>query len=210
MALLLYVTVTSAYPTATCVRVGGGPVPAAAGSTKNFLFFAKLTTFLSKRPQHNILRPMFETLHYEPRQLKATETRLKAIYDAAYLGLKGNNLAIAAGMMPSEYRQLCQLDPVAEMAELKGRADSEASNSRALHAAAQAGDAKAALAILQHRHDWTAKQEISVDVFQKISITQALADASARVIEGTYADANLQLERRTRIDDAALVAEVIE
>ena len=153
---------------------------------------------------------MFETLHYEPRQLKATETRLKAIYDAAYLGLKGDNLAIAAGMMPFEYRQLCQLDPVAEMAELKGRADSEASNSRALHAAAQAGDAKAALAILQHRHDWTAKQEISVDVFQKISITQALADASARVIEGTYADANLQLEGRTGIDDAALVAEVIE
>jgi hypothetical protein len=155
-----------------------------------------------------MLQSMFETLHYEPRQIKATETRLQAIYDAAYLGLKGDNLAIAAGMMPTEYRQLCQLDPIAEMAELKGRADSEASNSRALHAAAQSGDAKAALAILQHRHDWTAKQEISVDVFQKISITQALADATARVIEGTYANSNLQLEGRTGTDDAALVAEV--
>ena len=153
---------------------------------------------------------MFETLHYEPRQLQATEARLKAIYDAAYLGLKGDNLAIAAGMMPTEYRQLCQLDPIAEMAELKGRADSELTNSRSLHAAAAAGDAKAALAILQHRHDWTAKQEISVDVYQKISIVQALADANARVIEGTYANANLQLAGRTDVNDAALVAEVSE
>lgn len=153
---------------------------------------------------------MFETLHYEPRQLKATEARLTAIYDAAYLGLKGDNLAIAAGMLPSEYRQLCQLDPIAEMAELKGRADSEASNSRTLHQAAQAGDAKAALAILQNRHDWTAKQEISVDVFQKISITQALADANARVIEGTYATTPVQFAGRTGINDAALVAEAGE
>ena len=155
-----------------------------------------------------IILTMFQNLPYEPRQLKATEARLTAIYDAAYLGLKGDNLAIAAGMLPSEYRQLCQLDPIAEMAELKGRADSEASNSRALHAAAQAGDAKAALAILQHRHEWTAKQEISVDVFQKISITQALADANARVIEGTYAATPIQFEGRTGINDAALVAEV--
>ena len=151
---------------------------------------------------------MFQNLPYEPRQLKATEARLTAIYDAAYLGLKGNSLAIAAGMLPSEYRQLCQLDPIAEIAELKGRADSESANSKALHAAAQAGDAKAALAILQHRHDWTAKQEISVDVYQKISIVQALADAHARVIEGTYASSDLQLTGRTDVNDAALVAEI--
>lgn len=153
---------------------------------------------------------MFQNLPYEPRQLKATEARLTAIYDAAYLGLKGNNLAIAAGMLPSEYRQLCQLDPIAEMAELKGRADSETANSRALHAAAQAGDAKAALAILQHRHDWTAKQEISVDVYTKISITQALADANARVIEGTYADADIYIPRGTNANVPALVAEISE
>jgi hypothetical protein len=89
--------------------------------------------------------------------------------------------------VPSEYRQLCQLDPIAEMAELKGRADSEAANSRALHSAAAQGDAKAALAVLQHSHGWTARQEIAVDVYQKISITQALADANARVIEVEYA-----------------------
>ena len=146
---------------------------------------------------------MFENLLYEPRQLKATEKRLQAIYDAAYLGLKGDSLAIAAGMLPAEYRQLCQFDPLAEMAELKGRADSEVSNSRALHDAAQNGDAKAALAVLQHAHGWTARQEIAVDVYQKISITQALADANARVIDGTTA--NIQLSRRTDAYDASVV-----
>ena len=146
---------------------------------------------------------MFENLLYEPRQLKATEKRLQAIYDAAYLGLKGDSLAIAAGMLPAEYRQLCQFDPLAEMAELKGRADSEVSNSRALHDAAQNGDAKAALAVLQHSHGWTARQEISVDVYQKISITQALADANARIIDGTAA--NLQLSGRTDAYDASVV-----
>ena len=146
---------------------------------------------------------MFENLLYEPRQLKATEKRLQAIYDAAYLGLKGDSLAIAAGMLPAEYRQLCQFDPLAEMAELKGRADSEVHNSRALHDAAQSGDAKAALAVLQHAHGWTARQEIAVDVYQKISITQALADANARVIDGTAA--NIQLPRRTDAYDASVV-----
>ena len=146
---------------------------------------------------------MFENLLYEPRQLKATEKRRQAIYDGAYLGLKGDSLAIAAGMLPAEYRQLCQFDPLAEMAELKGRADSEVHNSRALHDAAQSGDAKAALAVLQHAHGWTARQEIAVDVYQKISITQALADANARVIDGTAA--NIQLPRRTDAYDASVV-----
>jgi len=157
---------------------------------------------------------MFENLLYEPRQLKATEKRLQAIYDAAYLGLKGDSLAIAAGMLPAEYRQLCQFDPLAEMAELKGRADSEVSNSRALHDAAQNGDAKAALAVLQHAHGWTARQEIAVDVYQKISITQALADAHARVVEGMAIDygpaTDLQLSRRTNAYDEAVVKDYSE
>lgn len=130
-----------------------------------------------------VIKPRMKSFHYEPREIKATEARLRSIYDAAYLGLKGDSLALAAGLMPVEYRQLCQLDPVAELAEKQGRADSEITASRALHNAAQQGDAKAALAILQHRHEWSAKQEISVDIYQKISITQALADATNRVIE---------------------------
>jgi t-SNARE complex subunit (syntaxin) len=102
--------------------------------------------------------------------------------------LKNDSLALAAGMMPSEYRQLCQVDPVAEMAAQKGKADGEKEMAQHLVAAAREGDAKSALAVLQHVHGWTAKTEISVDVYQKISITQALQEAQSRVIEGTVVD----------------------
>lgn len=127
---------------------------------------------------------MFKSIPFVPRNVQATESRLQAIYDAAALGLKGDALALAAGMLPTEFRQLCELDSVAEMAVLKGRADSEIEASSHLREAARAGDAKAALAILQHVHGWTARQEISVDITNKISITQALQQAQARVIDG--------------------------
>tara|TARA_R110002126_G_scaffold64931_1_gene165954 strand:- start:601 stop:1065 length:465 start_codon:yes stop_codon:yes gene_type:complete len=125
----------------------------------------------------------WHTLPHEPRKLQATEARLDAIYHAARHGLKGDTLALAAGMQPVEYRQLCQFDPLAEMAEQKGRADGEMEISGLLHDAARMGDAKAALEILKHVHGWTAKQEITIDVYQKISITQALEDAQSRLIE---------------------------
>lgn len=127
----------------------------------------------------------FLSIPFSPREVKATESRLQAIYDAAKLGLKNDALALAAGMMPSEYRQLCQVDPVAEMAAQKGKADGEREMAQLLIASAKEGDAKSALAVLQHAHGWTAKQEISVDVYQKISITQALQEAQSRIIEGT-------------------------
>lgn len=126
---------------------------------------------------------MFETLPYEPRQLRATEDRLARIYKAAKLGLKGDNLALAAGMLPKEYARLKQFDEIAEYAELKGRAEGEMHMSHMLHEAAAQGDAKAALAILQNVHGWVAKQAISVDVNQSISITAALQEAQARVLE---------------------------
>jgi len=86
-------------------------------------------------------------------------------------------------MLPVEYRQLCQFDPLAELAAQKGRADNELRAARRLNEASEAGDAKASLAILQHVHGWTAKQEISVDVYQKISVITALEQARGRVIE---------------------------
>jgi hypothetical protein len=127
---------------------------------------------------------MFKSLPFTPRTLVATESRLQRIYDAAKMGLKGDALALAAGMLPVEYRQLCQLDPLADIAAQKGKADAEIEMSTQLHDAAMSGDSKAALAILQHVHGWTAKQEISVDVYQKISITQALEQAKERVLDG--------------------------
>jgi hypothetical protein len=125
---------------------------------------------------------MFQSFHYEPRKLQATESRLEAIMKAAKLGLKGDSLALAAGMTPTEYRQLVLFDPIAEYAELKGRADGEREMSEVLHLAAKEGDSKAALAILQHQHGWVAKQQLSIDVEQRISITAALEQAQSRVI----------------------------
>ena len=129
------------------------------------------------------------SLPFTPRTLQATESRLQKIYDAAKLGLKNDNLALAAGMLPTEYRQLCQFDPVAEMAALKGYADSEIEMAKVLNKAAKDGDAKAALAVLQHKHGWVSKTEVAIDVYQKISIVQALEDAKTRVINGIIDEA---------------------
>lgn len=124
------------------------------------------------------------SLPYEPRRLQATEARLDAIYQAARKGLRGDTLALAAGMLPREYRALCEFDPVAALAEEKGRADGEMEMAAILHNAALAGDAKAALDILKHTHGWVAKQAVQVEVNQTISITSALQEAQRRVIEG--------------------------
>lgn len=128
----------------------------------------------------------WRSLPYEPRQVRATEARLDAIYNAARKGLKGDTLALASGLLPSEYRRLCEFDPLAELAELKGRADGELLASEQLHEAAAQGDAKAALEILKHVHGWTARTAIDVNVEQTISIKHALEMAQQRVLEGAY------------------------
>jgi hypothetical protein len=180
----------------------GGPWPRRVGHGSPHEQFFFLKKFLLRKPnaytigvgqivllantkQSCYKRAMFKSLPFTPRIVKATEQRLNAIYQAANLGLKGDSLALAAGMLPTEYRQLCQFDPMAEMAAQKGKADNELRAAQKLNEASEAGDAKASLAILQHVHGWTAKQEISVDVYQKISVLTALEQARARVIEGS-------------------------
>ena len=138
-----------------------------------------------------------KSILYEPRPaLAATEARLEAIYNAAKKGLKGDNLALASGMLPEEYRRLCANDPVAEYAAMKGRADGELTASDQLHAAAAAGDSKAALAILQHVHGWVAKQQLQVTQ-TTISITAAIEQAQQRI---ENAENNLRLGGGTVID----------
>ena len=132
---------------------------------------------------------MFHSFPYEPRKLEATEARLEAIMKAARLGLKGDRLAIAAGMMPTEYRQLAQFDPIVEFAELKARTESEMAMSQVLHDAAEQGDIKAATTILQNQHDWVAKQQINVEIDQRISINQALEMAQQRVAQAIALEA---------------------
>jgi len=130
----------------------------------------------------------FKSLPLTVREIKATDAVLEKIYHASFLGLKGDSLALAAGMLPVEYNRLKELDQMAQMAEQKGRADSELENSQHLLNAARAGDAKAALAILQHVHGWVAKQAISVEVDQRISVIDALRAAESRVIDGAVTE----------------------
>jgi hypothetical protein len=156
------------------------------GPQKLFIFCCNnnqqsLTLAQTANPRY--LHAMFHSLPYDPRPLTATEARLEAIYAAAKLGLKGDSLALAAGMTPTEYRRLCQMDPIAEYAEQKGRADGERVMATTLYAAAEAGDARAATEMLRYAHGWVAKQAVEVSIEQKISITAALEQAQQRGID---------------------------
>ena len=126
----------------------------------------------------------FRSLPFTIRTLRASEAILERIYQSAFLGLKGDSLALAAGLLPVEYNRLLELDNIAQLAEQKGRADSEREASQHLLDAARSGDAKAALEILRHCHGWVAKQAVSIEIDQRISITDALRAAEQRVIDG--------------------------
>lgn len=130
--------------------------------------------------------------------LKATEQRLEQIYAAAKKGLKGDALALAAGLMPLEFNRLKQLDPLVDMAVLKGRADGEQEMADVLISAAQQGDAKAALDVLKHVHGWTAAQQVNVSVQGQISITDALREAEKRVIDGVFTEIHPALTDPTK------------
>lgn len=154
------------------------------------------------------------SLPLTPRQVNATEAVLERIYTAAKLGLKGDSLAVNAGLLPIEYRHLRELDPLAEMAEIKGRADGEAELSRVLHQAAAQGDAKVALELLKHTHGWVAKQQVQIDVAQQISITAALEQAQRRVADvvdledQSHARTALLSGTRTGVNDPVVVTSV--
>ena len=155
------------------------------GPTTKFLFFKINVTHplaaLSAPRYHP--RVTFKSLPLTPREVKATESLLERLYNSAKLGLKGDALALNAGLLPIEFRRLCQLDPIADYAVQKGRADQEAAMAGVVQSAALAGDTKAAMDILKHRHDWVAKQQVQVDVNQQISILGALREAEQRVID---------------------------
>jgi len=180
------------------------------------IFFRKIAN-----PTETYYRaPMtFYSLPFTPERVEATEARLEAIYEAAKFGLKGDSLAMRAGLTPTQYRRLQEFDPLVEMAEMKGRADGEWMAAKTLHEAAADGDAKAALDILKHQHGWVAKQQVDINVDQQISVIGALERAQTRVIEGLYTELP-QLEdnrtnaaapvlsaRRDGVDGEAVVAD---
>jgi hypothetical protein len=160
----------------------------------------------------------FFSMPFTPERVEATEARLEAIYEAARYGLKGDSLALRAGLTPAQFRRLREFDPLVELAEIKGRADGEYTLAKTMYDAAANGDTKAALDVLKHQHGWVAKQHIDVSVDQQISILGALERAQTRVIEGLYtevpqledkpryANAPVQFIRRDGVDDASMVA----
>ena len=130
----------------------------------------------------------FYSLPFAPERVEATEARLEAIYEAARYGLKGDSLAMKAGLTPAQYRRLAEFDPLVEMAEMKGRADGEFMAAKTLYDAAKDGDAKAALDILKHQHGWVSKQAVEVSIEGQISVIAALEKAQRRVIEAQYTE----------------------
>ena len=158
--------------------------------------------------QSAIIAPMFRDLPIVARELKATPDVLERVYQASRLGLRGDALALRAGMLPVEFARLKLMDPMAEMAEMKGRADAEGDLATTLMAAALDGDTKVALEVLKHRHDWVAKQQVQVDVAQQISVTAALEAAQGRLQRGLAVEIEDAVEVRPRsITPAALPAE---
>lgn len=135
-----------------------------------------------------LVHTFFSLPQAERVTIKATERRLEQVYAAAKKGLKGDSLAVAAGMLPIEFNRLKQVDPLVEMAILKGKSDGEQEMSDVLIKAANEGDAKAALDVLKHVHGWQAAQQLNVSVQGQISITDALKQAERRVIEGVYTE----------------------
>ena len=130
----------------------------------------------------------FYSLPFTPERTQATEARLEAIYEAARYGLKGDSLAMAAGLTPRQFRVLADADPLVEMAEIKGRSDGEYTAAKTMYEAARDGDSKAALEILKHQHGWVSKQQIDVNVDGQISVIAALEKAQSRVIQGLYTE----------------------
>ena len=130
----------------------------------------------------------FYSLPFAPDRPEATEARLEAIYEAARYGLKGDSLALAAGLTPVQYRRLAEFDALVEIAEMKGRADGELSAAKTMYNAAASGDARAALDILKHNHGWKAAHSVEITVEGQISVIAALEKAERRVIEGVYTE----------------------
>lgn len=98
----------------------------------------------------------FFSFMHKPKKIQATEEQLVAIYDAAFNNLNGDALALASGFLPKDFAILCQSDPLAEIAIIKGKADNQNRVSRQLNKNALTGDTKAALAILNQQHGWVA------------------------------------------------------
>jgi hypothetical protein len=111
----------------------------------------------------------FYSLPFAPDRPEATEARLEAIYEAARYGLKGDSLALAAGLTPAQYRRLAEFDALVEIAEMKGRADGELSAAKTMYNAAASGPRKWQRDLLQQLADHIRANggKVDYDMFRK-------------------------------------------
>lgn len=149
----------------------------------------------------------FQSLPLHPRPPpRATEAVLERIYNAARLGLKGDSLALASGLLPEEFRRLTELDRAADRAVAHGHADGEKEVAEAIRDVALAGDVAAGKFLLKHTYKYVAPQQVNISVEGRISITQALKEAENRVIEGRY----IELPHESEPEVAELAAPVAQ
>jgi hypothetical protein len=85
----------------------------------------------------------------------------------------------------------------------QAKAEAELSLADTMYTAAtEGGDTKAALELLKHRHGWVAKQQVSIEVDQRISIKDALLEANSRVVDAGFEVVQTEDERKKRIKDS--------
>lgn len=102
----------------------------------------------------------YVTIPHEPRAIKATEKVLTNLADAAALGLKGDALALAAGLHPSELAQLITNDPQVDMLVRTAKTRKVFELAKRLDSASATGDTKATMTLLNKLTDgdWEPKQ----------------------------------------------------
>jgi hypothetical protein len=125
---------------------------------------------------------MMRSLPWRATPVRATERVLEAVYKAAYAGISDKRLPTVAGLDPMEYQRLYELDPQVREHYLRGRADSELEHALMLAQASREGDAKASLAILQHVHGWTAKQQIELSGDANVTLDLALDGLASNLL----------------------------
>ena len=127
--------------------------------------------------------PLFYSVDHKTDKIVATQEELDRIYDAAYRGLKGDALALAAGFMPIDFNRLCQFDTKAADMVLFARAKNEGDVSGSLMKNAINGDTKAATIVLTHLHGWKpAKPENDNSNELRIVIENTLPDPEKKAI----------------------------
>ena len=124
------------------------------------------------------------------RNIKATEAVLERLYAAARRGLKKDTLALAAGLLPEEYKRLAQLDPQVDRVIAKGRADLEEQLVKTLiDAATEDRDVKAATTLLERLapENWSPPKDAGQSVFGAGGINIIIGDVT-RPVEGRVID----------------------